>query len=159
MYMNCLAVVIFPIRFSQEAIGGAAYQLPNSYQVRYRHNKPPPNCNTKSRKELLLSGWYFLHFFRDVPVDHDYIRVVRQQGLPPAFLEFCRFPSDPRSVHIWLISRSPALDRQMSVVCRRQQFLKLCQQFLKLQVLWLSVSFRYGKWVVPLILLLWLLEY
>ena len=30
----CLAAVIFPIGFSQDEIGGAAYQLPNSYQVR-----------------------------------------------------------------------------------------------------------------------------
>ena len=29
----CLAAVIFPIGFSQDEIGGAAYQLPNSYQV------------------------------------------------------------------------------------------------------------------------------
>ena len=29
----CLAAVIFPIGFSQNEIGGAAYQLPNSYQV------------------------------------------------------------------------------------------------------------------------------
>ena len=29
----CLAAVIFPIGFSQSEIGGAAYQLPNSYQV------------------------------------------------------------------------------------------------------------------------------
>jgi len=29
----CLAAVIFPIGFSQEEIGGAPYQLPNSYQV------------------------------------------------------------------------------------------------------------------------------
>ena len=30
----CLAAVTFPIGFSQEAIGGAPYQLPNSYQAR-----------------------------------------------------------------------------------------------------------------------------
>ena len=30
----CLAAVIFPIGFSQNEIGGAPYQLPNSYQVR-----------------------------------------------------------------------------------------------------------------------------
>ena len=30
----CLAAVIFPIGFSQDEIGGAPYQLPNSYQVR-----------------------------------------------------------------------------------------------------------------------------
>ena len=29
----CMAAVTFPIGFSQEAIGGAPYQLPNSYQV------------------------------------------------------------------------------------------------------------------------------
>ena len=34
----CLAAVTFPIGFSQEAIGGAPYQLPNSYQVGYLHN-------------------------------------------------------------------------------------------------------------------------
>ena len=31
----CLAAVTFPIGFSQEAIGGAPYQLPNSYQAGY----------------------------------------------------------------------------------------------------------------------------
>ena len=34
----CLAAVIFPIGFSQEEIGGAAYQLPNSYQVQSSPN-------------------------------------------------------------------------------------------------------------------------
>ena len=37
----CLAAVIFPIGFSQNEIGGAAYQLPNSYQV-----KPPSSFIT-----------------------------------------------------------------------------------------------------------------
>ena len=44
-----------------------------------------------------------------------------------------------------IISCSQALERQKSVVCHK---------FLKLQILWLSVSFRYVKWVVPQLLLL-----
>ena len=59
----------------------------------------------------------------------------------------------------WLcfISRSTALDRQMSVVgvgvCLSSAVSKTAD------IMTLSVSFRYGKWVVPLILLLWLLDY
>ena len=58
-----------------------------------------------------------------------------------------------KAVLIRLISRSPALDRQMSVVvlvCR----LSSSADSKTADIMTLSVSFRYGKWVVPLILLL-----
>ena len=56
---------------------------------------------------------------------------------------------------IWVFIRPMAPSQSAS----RKAFVFVClyvchQQFLKLQILWLSVSFRYGKWVVPLILLL-----
>ena len=48
----------------------------------------------------------------------------------------------------------PDLDRQMSVVvCRR----RLSAVSKTADIMTLSVSFRYGKWVVPLLLLLLLL--
>ena len=57
-----MAAVTFPIGFSQEAIGGAPYQLPNSYQV------------TKLVRAyrmifFITTGGHLLHFLRDGLVD------------------------------------------------------------------------------------------
>ena len=62
----CLAAVIFPIGFSQEEIGGAAYQLPNSYQVQ-------SSLILSIISNLILSGWHLLHHVRHGSVDHSYL--------------------------------------------------------------------------------------
>ena len=68
----CLAAVIFPIGFSQNEIGGAAYQLPNSYQV--FQTFPSSKLITLNKRKFL--GRNLLHILCNGIVDHSHIRAV-----------------------------------------------------------------------------------
>ena len=72
MIFFCLAAVIFPIGFSQEAIGGAPYQLPNSYQVRKTVE------STASTSNLNPTGRNLVHILRHGPVDDGDLGTVRK---------------------------------------------------------------------------------
>ena len=58
MIFFCLAAVTFPIGFSQEAIGGAPYQLPNSYQARNIQN--PLVSADKNVQQVGISYIFFV---------------------------------------------------------------------------------------------------
>ena len=75
-----MAAVTFPIGFSQEAIGGAPYQLPNSYQV----------AKFVCVKRIILpfsTGGHFLHFLRDGLVDNGNLGAICKQSMSTTLLD------------------------------------------------------------------------
>ena len=89
----CLAAVIFPIGFSQEAIGGAPYQLPNSYQATLLDPYQLPNTCQATNLVILDSvllfdiGGNLLHFLCDGLVDDGHLRALCKQSVSTTLLD------------------------------------------------------------------------
>ena len=75
-----MAAVTFPIGFSQEAIGGAPYQLPNSYQV-------AKFVCVNRLIFLFTTGGHLLHFLCDGFVDNSNLGAVCEQSMSTTFLD------------------------------------------------------------------------
>ena len=76
----CMAAVTFPIGFSQEAIGGAPYQLANSYQV----------AIFVCLNRLIFpftTGGHLLHFLCDGLVDDSHLRALCKQSVSTTLLD------------------------------------------------------------------------
>ena len=75
-----MAAVTFPIGFSQEAIGGAPYQLPNSYQVAIFV------CVNRMIFPFTTGG-HLLHFLCDGLVDNSNLGAVCEQSMSTTLLD------------------------------------------------------------------------
>ena len=95
----CLAAVVFPVGFSAEDIGGAAYQLPNSYQGKSTTREEMMRRIKEKLVACLLSlllfggflppspGGNLLHLLRDGALDDGHLGALRLQGLPATLLK------------------------------------------------------------------------
>ena len=75
-----MAAVTFPIGFSQEAIGGAPYQLPNSYQVAIFV------CVNRMIFPFTTGG-HLLHFLCDGLVDNGNLGAICKQSMSTTLLD------------------------------------------------------------------------